>query len=169
MKTDDLLIQLYENYDKLLKICYYFGLSRYSADDSIQNFFLNIKIKDKPDIYYDDGLNWPYIFICLRNQIFNEKKKNKNYIFVDLFDMADIDNTDNYRIEIYDKILNDINDIRNWFDSRLAFIFYDEKHTIHSLAKATGIKAATIYYHLEKAHKILRKKYSKNMSAEIVI
>lgn len=161
MDVDELLILLHKNYDKLLKICYYFSLSKYDSDDVIQNFYVSVKVKGRTDIFYVDGeLNMPYIFICLRNAIFNDKKKAKSAQFVEMVDIPDLINEeDEYKIETYNKILEEINKIRNWFDAKLAYIFYEEGHTINSLSKATGIKGSTIYYHLEKANKIIRKKY----------
>lgn len=132
-------------------------------------FFIKYIFKKKTEGYILNGeINLPFIFICLRNFIIDTLRKNKRNIIIDrpLVDRIDEDTEDTEEqdkiIELNNKIITDIKKIPNWFDSRVALIYFEENHTMRSLAKATDISVAAIYESVKKVKNIIKEKYVKN-------
>lgn len=104
----------------------------------------------------------------MRNFIIDTLRKNKRNIIIDrpLVDRIDEDTEDTEEqdkiIELNNKIITDIKKIPNWFDSRVALIYFEENHTMRSLAKATDISVAAIYESVKKVKNIIKEKYVKN-------
>lgn len=130
---------LYKRKNELIKICNYHGLHGYDCDDIIQDLYVVILLMKNPNKYaIDDTPNMFIIFAIIKNLIYHYRKKEKRYSSKDLYDFDLIDDAyqDGRCITF---ILDEIENIDNWFEKNILTLYITKKMSIRKLAKETKI------------------------------
>jgi len=140
MTNDEFVIKLYNRKDELIKICKYHNLNDFITNDIIQEMYIKLLLFNNIDKYTkDEEPNMYIIFTILRNLIYDFYKKEKKNITDDIddhWDLLDEIQVDNYK---YEFVLSQIPKVKYWFDRQILDIYINEKHSIRSLSKKTGI------------------------------
>lgn len=147
-----------------------FSVNPDTAKDIVQEFYLKMHDYDK-DIMIGEKINFYFVYLVLRNMVFDLKKKEKRFYFTE--DIPSIEDeeyieTDNSKSEHITKWLNDhnldelnINDINHIKDFYNACVFNEiflEGKTIAELSRETTIG----YYSLYNTVKIIKNEIKSN-------
>jgi len=82
--------------------------------------------------------------------------KHKNEVLTESFSHFTLDNEQPMGVEIME-IVEDL----YWFDARLLDMYGEDKETIRSISKKTGIPARTVWNRLRMAKEKVKTKYNK--------
>lgn len=84
------LTQIYESHKIWLEIVESFNVNSETAKDVVSEMYLNVQRHietKKADIYYNgDQINYYFIYICLRNLVYDLKRKEKKVSYTEIDD-----------------------------------------------------------------------------------
>ena len=165
MTHNNYINKLYKKREDILRICKYYGVVGYQADDIEQDLYIKLLNYENIDKYLLNGEpNMYIIFAIVRNLIFDYKKFEKRYTDEYIIETEDkYENLPEQTINKYNYVLNEIEKIPDHFSKTLIKIYYFNEHSIRSLSKDSGIGVRTIQPIIRKFKLELQQK-SKNIN-----
>lgn len=166
MTHNNYIDKLYKKREDILRICKYYGVVGYQADDIEQDLYIKIFNYKNIDKYVLNGEpNMFIIFAILRNLIFDYKKFEKRYSDEYIYETEDIEYEDvpEQVKNKYNYVMEEIEKIPDHFSKTLIKIYYLNEHSIRSLSKDSGIGVRTIQPIIRKFKLELQEK-SKNIN-----
>lgn len=112
------LTKIHEKYNIWLEIVQSFNVNKETAKDVVSEMYINVQThidKKGSDIYYNgDEINYYFIYICLRNLVYDLKRKEKKVTYTEISDRLDLHVDDEYIEEpdAYDKLRT----ILKWYE-----------------------------------------------------
>ncbi len=83
-----ILTKIYEKHNVWLEIAQSFSVNKETAKDVVSEMYINVQlhIENKgADLYYnEDEINYYFIYICLRNLVYDLKRKEKKVTYLQL-------------------------------------------------------------------------------------
>lgn len=147
MNHNQYIDKLYKKREDIIRICAYYGIFGYQANDIEQDLYLKIYNYKNIDKYIlNNEPNMYIIFAIIRNLIFDYRKRESKFadeIIVETKDIEYEENSD-YVINKYNYVISEIDKIEDHFKRILIKIYYLNEHTIRSLSKETKIGISTI-------------------------
>jgi RNA polymerase sigma factor (sigma-70 family) len=148
--NDIFVYKLYLREDELKKICNYYRVFGYDAEDIIQECYLKLLTFPFINRYElpSGEPNINVIFSIIRNLIVDFKKRETNFIADEIFDIIEIEEEES-KEEMFQTIYTEIDNLpektrTEWFDKQIIRLYVEEAHTIRSLEKVTRINRSTI-------------------------
>lgn len=147
MDHNQFIDKLYKKREDIIRICAYYGIVGYQADDIEQDLYLKIYNYKNIDKYIlNNEPNMYIIFAIIRNLIFDYRKRESKFadeIIVETKDIEYEENSD-YVINKYNYVISEIDKIEDHFKRTLIKLYFLNEHTIRSLSKETKIGISTI-------------------------
>ena len=166
MTHNNYINKLYKKREDILRICKYYGVVGYQADDIEQDLYVKLLNYKNIDKYLLNGEpNMFIIFAIVRNLIFDYKKFEKRYSDDYIIETEDVED-DGIPEQIknkYNYVMDEIEKIDDHFKKTLIKIYYVNEHSIRSLAKDSGIGVRTIQPIIRKFKLEIQEK-SKNIN-----
>ena len=144
------------------------SMSLESANDLVQDMYLRLYkyVKDPDVIMYGNEINTLYIYRTLQNLYVNTlKESNKvdrfqnGQMFNKIEDEDEMDVMNELaRIELEDRILEEINGWRG-YDSKLFKLVYYDEISMRQLSRDTNISVSSIFNTIKKSREIIRVKF----------
>jgi len=112
------LTEIYKSHKIWLEIVQSFSVNADTAQDVVSEMYVNVQkhVQEKgADIYYnDDQINYYFIYICLRNLVYDLKRKEKKVTYTEITDKLDLDTDDEYieAPDAYEKLRS----ILEWYE-----------------------------------------------------
>jgi len=143
MTNNDYVEKLYKREKDLYKICFYFGLNEIDAQDIIQDLYvklLGFRFIDK--YIFNDEPNMSFIFVVLKNIIFDYKKTRKKIVYQDIDGIDIIDDIK----ELSEKTIWLFEEIEklNKFDQRIIYTRIFEDLTVRKLGERFNMNFSVI-------------------------
>lgn len=134
------------------------------ADDVLQEVFLKINRKYEREkgldfLTYKGKINDSYMFLVVRSCYHDILRKEKRYTSAALVPRA----VEPIEPNILDSYLKGL----TWYEKELTKVYYEEEHSIRSLAKATNIGSSNIYLTLKKTKRIMKERINQDIKKEI--
>jgi DNA-directed RNA polymerase specialized sigma24 family protein len=161
MTNNEIVCLLHKKQNEFLKMCTYFGVKVYDAEDLLQDFY--VKLLETPNIeklLVDGTVNKSYVFISLKNRVLSFKKFETRYTNP----ITDIRQEEDEPTDKYLFAINVIDNHPEWFDRRLNLVYFGDGHTYRSLSKETGIGLDTIYKSVKTMKNKILLEYQKRFS-----
>ena len=166
MTHNNYIDKLYKKREDILRICKYYGVVGYQADDIEQDLYIKLLNYKNIDKYTLNGEpNMYIIFAIVRNLIFDYKKFEKRYGDECNFEIEDKETVDipEQIKNKYNYVMDEMEKIPDHFSQTLIKIYYLNEHSIRSLSKDSGIGVRTIQPIIRKFKLELQEK-SKNIN-----
>lgn len=133
--------------DEYKPMALYFAKNKSLADDVLQDVFIKINRRYERDnsldfIQYNNELNRSYLFLMIRSCYTDIIRKEKRYTDEKIIETI----TQPIEPNILEKHLKGL----TWYEKKLTEVYFNDGHTIRSLAKATGISKTNIHLTLKK-------------------
>jgi len=112
------LTEIYKSHKIWLDIVQSFSVNADTAQDVVSEMYVNVQkhVQEKgADIYYnDDQINYYFIYICLRNLVYDLKRKEKKVSYTEITDRLDLETEDEYieAPDAYEKLRS----ILEWYE-----------------------------------------------------
>ena len=112
------LTEIYKSHKIWLDIVQSFSVNADTAQDVVSEMYVNVQkhVQEKgADIYYnDDQINYYFIYICLRNLVYDLKRKEKKVSYTEITDRLDLETDDEYieAPDAYEKLRS----ILEWYE-----------------------------------------------------
>ena len=112
------LTEIYKSHKIWLDIVQSFSVNADTAQDVVSEMYVNVQkhVQEKgADIYYnDDQINYYFIYICLRNLVYDLKRKEKKVSYTEITDRLDLETDDEYieTPDAYEKLRS----ILEWYE-----------------------------------------------------
>ena len=112
------LTEIYKSHKIWLDIVQSFSVNADTAQDVVSEMYVNVQkhVQEKgADIYYnDDQINYYFIYICLRNLVYDLKRKEKKVSYTEITDRLDLEVDDEYieTPDAYEKLRS----ILEWYE-----------------------------------------------------
>lgn len=161
---------LSRHHDLWLSYVLSFGVNPDTAKDIVQEFYLKMHDYDK-DIMTNDDVNFYFVYLVLRNMVFDLKRREKKFYFTEEIPALEDDEyieTDTSKSEYITKWINDntvdeieYNSADDLQDIYHAYIFNQvilEKKSIMQLARETTIT----YHSLRNTVQIIKNEIKRN-------
>lgn len=133
----------------------------YGVDIANDTYLSILKIKsDKLNDSYDKKYFRYLCFRIAKYLKFKENKYNNRIILYDnnkIFDNNEINEYDNNKKEIINKILNELKNI-NWYEKYIFQLYYFHNLNFREIEEKIGINSKTAFYNVNKVRKKLEKK-----------
>lgn len=95
-----ILSKIYEKHNVWLEIAQSFAVNKDTAKDVVSEMYINVQlhIENKgADVYYNnDEINYYFIYICLRNLVYDLKRKEKKVTYLQIDQLQKEAQNDNY-------------------------------------------------------------------------
>jgi DNA-directed RNA polymerase specialized sigma24 family protein len=95
-----ILSKIYEKHKVWLEIAQSFAVNKDTAKDVVSEMYINVQlhIENKgADVYYNnDEINYYFIYICLRNLVYDLKRKEKKVTYLQIDQLQKEAQNDNY-------------------------------------------------------------------------
>jgi RNA polymerase sigma factor (sigma-70 family) len=162
MTIDDVINKMYKNHPTWLLMAekmtpLYYSLT---AEDVVQEVYLKIfeELKEKKlkisTIITDDHINYGIVYIRMRNIVVDMMRSEKKTLPINI---QIEDKETESEAKFYEKIDNVIDGF-NWFHKKLFKLYTKKYQSIRDLSKDTRISYKTVWRHVEKCKKEIRKK-----------
>ena len=162
MTIDDVINKMYKNHPTWLLMAekmtpLYYSLT---AEDVVQEVYLKIfeELKEKKlkisTIITDDHINYGIVYIRMRNIVVDMMRSEKKTLPINT---QIEDKETESEAKFYEKIDNVIDGF-NWFHKKLFKLYTKKYQSIRDLSKDTRISYKTVWRHVEKCKKEIRKK-----------
>tara|TARA_R100000541_G_scaffold13320_2_gene22216 strand:+ start:237 stop:740 length:504 start_codon:yes stop_codon:yes gene_type:complete len=162
MTIDDVINKMYKNHPTWLLMAekmtpLYYSLT---AEDVVQEVYLKIfeELKEKKlkisTIITDDHINYGIVYIRMRNIVVDMMRSEKKTLPINI-EIEDKETES--EAKFYEKIDNVIDGF-NWFHKKLFKLYTKKYQSIRDLSKDTRISYKTVWRHVEKCKKEIRKK-----------
>lgn len=175
MNKSDLLYKLADKYSDWLDMAKSFGLKDADAKDLVQDMFirLNDYVKEPQKLMYNENeVNKFYIYVTLKNMFY--KRKEKTYFTsLSLYEhniISDSNENEIYTKELFDDLIDSINDIKNkwyWYDKKLFDLYFNTDMSMRDLSKKTKISLSSIFNTISNAKEKIREQTQKEYEAYI--
>lgn len=170
MNNNQLVEHTHKKHHNWLSQCAYnLTNDKFEAQNLVQDLYLRLlELKDIKKILYNNDVNLYYLYKMLRSMYLNNIKKTTSTLPIDeevinsIFEEYDYDGDADTEQMI--KLTDEALDKEHWFGSKLLRVYIEEKHSIQSLHKATGISASTIWTQLNKTKKFVREYVKQNQA-----
>ena len=159
MSNKEVILLLAKKHKTWIDVVSSFGCSRNIAEDIVQEMYIKVlpKIEMGLDIvYYDNDINYYYIFKVLKTLYIDLKRKGKNITIVNIDDAnysklnSDVDYD-----KAYSKIKSELNNMF-WYD-RKVFEIINEGESIAEFSRKSFIEYYTLYNTYRKVKEKLKK------------
>jgi DNA-directed RNA polymerase specialized sigma24 family protein len=168
-QTNREIVELvYRNHSKwLLQVAYNFAQDKEASEDLVQELYVYLlEMKDIGKIRYNGTVNLFYLYKILKSKFLNNIKQNNKLNLLPVEeDYLEI-KTEEYSLdkdEEFEKMLEHTKHLLEsevfWFDAKLLQVYINEKHSIASLHKATGISKSSIWTSLSKTRTFIKENY----------
>jgi len=175
-QTNQQIVELvYQNHSKwLTQVAFNFTQDREASDDLVQELYVYLlEMKDIGKIRYNGTVNLFYLYKILKSKFLNNiKQNNKLNILPVEEDYLEIE-VEEYNLDKdqeFEKMLNVTNHLLeteiHWYDQKLLITYINEKHSIASLHKATGISKSSIWTSLDKTRKYIKHSYDSKKTSQ---
>tara|TARA_R110001599_G_scaffold182208_1_gene375194 strand:- start:343 stop:846 length:504 start_codon:yes stop_codon:yes gene_type:complete len=162
MTIDDVINKMYKNHATWLLMAekmtpLYYSLT---AEDVVQEVYLKIfeELKEKKlkisTIITDNHINYGIVYIRMRNIVVDMMRSEKKTLPINI---QIEDKETESEAKFYEKIDNVIDGF-NWFHKKLFKLYTKKYQSIRDLSKDTRISYKTVWRHVEKCKKEIRKK-----------
>lgn len=167
------LTELYNRFWQLLFVSAYNIIKdKELCEDIIQDIFMNIW-HNREKLEINISLKG-YMYACARYQVFNQFKKNKDKIHVELFD--DLDKRFQYATPetqmMHDELVLQINSIVETLPEKCQQVYKlsrEEQLSHKEIAERLNISVKTVENHITKALQVLRLSMGSTVSMAMVI
>ena len=140
MSNKEYCEKLYKRQEELVHICNYHNMYGYQSDDIIQDLYEIIMKLKNVNRYVSDGQpNMFIIFAIIKNLIYHYRKKEARYSSKELYDFEIIDEETETDGRCITFIVDEIENIDNWFDKNIIDLYVNKKMSIRKIAKETDI------------------------------
>ena len=163
MNIDQVAIKL----QKYKPMAMYFAKNEMLAGDVIQEAFVKIHKKYVKEgsldfIKYKDDVNESYIFLVIKSCYIDIIRKEQRYV-----DGISADNVNYTEEPTAPSVLE--NHLRglSWYEKQLTKIYFEDEHSIRSLADATKISATNIFLTLKKTKEVIKNNIEMEINDEI--
>jgi DNA-directed RNA polymerase specialized sigma24 family protein len=159
MSNKEVILLLAKKHKTWIEVVCSFGCSKNIAEDIVQEMYIKVlpKIEMGLDIvYYDNDINYYYIFKVLKTLYIDLKRKGKNITMVNIDDInysklnSDVDYD-----KAYSKIKAELNNMF-WYD-RKVFEIINEGESIAEFSRKSFIEYYTLYNTYRKVKEKLKK------------
>ena len=159
MSNKEVILLLAKKHKTWIDVVSSFGCSKNIAEDIVQEMYIKVlpKIEMGLDIvYYDNDINYYYIFKVLKTLYIDLKRKGKNITMVNIDDVnysklnSDVDYD-----KAYSKIKSELNNMF-WYD-RKVFEIINEGESIAEFSRKSFIEYYTLYNTYRKVKEKLKK------------
>lgn len=159
MSNKEVILLLAKKHKTWIDVVSSFGCSKNIAEDIVQEMYIKVlpKIEMGLDIvYYDNDINYYYIFKVLKTLYIDLKRKAKNITMVNIDDVnysklnSDVDYD-----KAYSKIKSELNNMF-WYD-RKVFEIINEGESIAEFSRKSFIEYYTLYNTYRKVKEKLKK------------
>ena len=112
------LTEIYKSHKIWLEIVQSFSVNAETAQDVVSEMYVNVQkhVQEKgADIYYNGNeINYYFIYICLRNLVYDLKRKEKKVTYLQINERLDLEQDDDYIEEpdAYEKLRS----ILEWYE-----------------------------------------------------
>jgi len=150
--------------DRYRPMVMYFTKNEMLADDIMQNVFIKIsnrydKVGSLDFIKYNNELNSSYMFLMIRSAFTDYIRKEKKYSDGKPIDIV-VEPSEPNILSTHLRGLN-------WYEKKLTEIYFNEEHTIRSLAEATKISKTNIYLTLKKTKMAIKENIETDIKKEV--
>ena len=164
MSNNDLVTKIYtENIVWLKQVCNNFSDSKSEAEDLLQDVLLKLlEMENIEKLKFGDSLNLFYVYKMIRSIALTNKKKTQSFselediVAVDTEYDLDSDIDTETKLGIIDEVLSKA----HWYDAKLFQTYFEEDHSLTSLAEATGISRSSVYNTISKVKRTIRSEYT---------
>ena len=159
MSNKEVILLLAKKHKTWIDVVSSFGCSKNIAEDIVQEMYIKVlpKIEMGLDIvYYDNDINYYYIFKVLKTLYIDLKRKGKNITMINIDDVnysklnSDVDYD-----KAYSKIKSELNNMF-WYD-RKVFEIINEGESIAEFSRKSFIEYYTLYNTYRKVKEKLKK------------
>jgi len=168
-QTNQQIVELvYQNHSKwLTQVAFNFTQDKEASDDLVQELYLYLlEMKDIGKNRYNGKVNLFYLYKILKSKFLNNIKQNNKLNLLPVEeDYLEIEAED-YSLEKdeeFEKMLEVTYHLLetevHWYDQKLLTTYINEKHSIASLHKATGISKSSIWTSLTKTKTFIKESY----------
>ena len=159
MSEKEVILLLAKKHKTWINVVNSFGCNSIISEDIVQEMYIKIipKIEAGLDIiYYDNDINYYYIYKVLKTLYIDLKRKGKNIIMLNIEDTnyTKLDCDVDYD-EAYDKIKAELNKMF-WYD-RKVFEIINEGESIADFSRNSYIEYYTLYNTYRKVKDKLKK------------
>ncbi len=160
------LVDVWAHREKHERIAMYFAGNKMLADDVLSDFYLKVDKKAKKDgnmnfLSYNGKINDSYTFLMIRSCFYDIIRKEVKYS--DTPPPRNITHREESEPLILDHHLKGL----SWYEKKLTEVYFEEGHSIRSLAKATNISTTNIFTTLKKTKSQIENSINMEIDNEI--
>lgn len=166
---------VYDNHHNwLLQVGFNFCQDREKAEDLVQELYVYLlEMKDIGKIGYNSTVNLFYLYKILKSKFLNQIKQNNKITVLaieeDYLNIEDLEYDEDKDRE-FESMLKTTKHLLeseiHWYDSKLLMTYINEKHSIASLHKATGISKSSIWTSLTKTKGYIKNSYDNKVTPQ---
>ena len=159
------------HHDWLIKCAFNFTHNLTDAEDLVQHCYEYIlKMKDVNKIAYGNGFNTLYLYKIIKSKYLSDLKSpdanqqaiTEDVIVTEEYDI-EADNEHETKLSIIQQQLYTTASLLNWFDQKLFNVYWEENHSLTSLAQATKISRSTCWTSISRTKNLIKNKANESM------